>query len=99
MRLDHQMLTCKIIRANVNILQDSLAEEEIEDEDLGSDLAAASKQRLSSSRRPMSFGRLYLGSSNKSVSFRDFESAHAEDPACLQFRTRFARFLKATFPQ
>lgn len=101
MKLDHQMMTCKIIRANLNILQDHEAEEEMEkeeDKDSHSNSAAASKLGAAYSRRPLSFGRLYLGSGNKAIAFQVLELEHAADPAYHQFRTHFARFLKNTFP-
>ena len=100
MKLDHQMLTCKIIRANLDILQEHKAEEDDgDDEDSHSNSAAAFKPGAAYSHRTLSFGRLYLGSSNTATALQVFELDRAADPAYNQFRTRFAQFLKTTFPE
>ncbi|KAF7799477.1 hypothetical protein EIP86_010712, partial [Pleurotus ostreatoroseus] len=94
MRIDHDTLTCKIIRANVDIYEKHRKDLEDEEDEKEDTQNAPSSGPI----RTLSFGRLYLGSCDRPTTYRKLEAAHKHDLAYRWFHTRLARFLSSTFP-
>ncbi|KAJ3548840.1 hypothetical protein NM688_g5244 [Phlebia brevispora] len=93
-RINHHFYTAVCIREHINV-----HDKQVEDAELDND---ATGNAVIHGPRPLpkclQFGKVYLGSGSKLISFEDVQSQHQNDIAFMHFRLRFTSFVNEAMP-